>query len=267
MVGCGNMAGAMLDGWIAAGMDPAGITVIRPSGKPVGHGVRVVTAVPDGPPPALVLLGMKPYQIDAVAADLARRLGPDTLLFSILAGVELASHRRRFPGVRAIVRAMPNTPVRLGKGVVALHGGDDDPQARVLADRLMSALGHAEWIADEEQFAIVTGLAGSGPAFLFRFIEALAGAGVALGLDRDQALRLATATAQGAAALAAASDESPARLADRVASPGGSTRAGLDVLDDGDALADLLCRTLEAARRRSLEMAAEARGPEQTGGN
>lgn len=261
MIGCGNMAGAMLEGWLAAGLDPGRVTVIRPSGRPVAPGVRVVAGLPEGPPPALALLGMKPHQLDAVAAGLAPRLGPATILFSILAGAQQQSHRDRFPDVRAVIRAMPNLPVRLNKGVVALHSDSEDAEARDLADHLMGALGHVEWIEDEDLFNVVTALAGSGPAFLFRFMDALAGAAGTLGLPPAQALRLATATVEGSAALAAASGEPPSRLADRVASPGGSTRAGLDVLDADGALSTLLRHTLEASRRRSLEMAEAARPP------
>jgi pyrroline-5-carboxylate reductase len=256
LVGCGNMAGAMLEGWIAAGADPAQVTVIRPSGREVGRGVRVLTRYPDGPPPALVLLGMKPHQLDAVAPELAPRLDPDTLLVSILAGVELASHRARFPAAGVIVRAMPNTPVRLRKGVVNLFGERRDDRIT----RLMAALGRAEWLDEERLFQLAGVVTGAGPAFLFRFIEALAAAGEGAGLAPDQALRLARAMAEGAGALAAASPESPRELARRVASPGGTTEAGLKVLDAEPGLADLLRRTVEASLRRSDEMAAAARG-------
>src|SRR3954469_1509202 len=120
LIGCGNMAGAMLKGWLDAGADPSEITVIRPSGRPVGEGVRVLTALPEDEIPALVLLGVKPQKLDEVAPTLAPALEAETILVSILAGVELASLRARFAAPRAIVRAMPNLPVRLGKGVTAL---------------------------------------------------------------------------------------------------------------------------------------------------
>jgi pyrroline-5-carboxylate reductase len=123
----------------------------------------------------------------------------------------------------------------------------------------MAPLGLVEWIADERLFDTVTALAGSGPAFLYRFVDALAQAGAATGLSPEQAARLALATVEGSARLAAVADANPARLADQVASPGGSTRKGLDVLDRDDALVRLLTETLEAARRRNAEMAAAAR--------
>lgn len=259
MIGCGNMAGAMLEGWAAAGLDTGRITVVRPSGAPAGHGVTVAMRCPDGPPPALVMLGMKPYQLDTVAPDLAPHIGPGTLLVSVLAGVEQAALRARFPHAGAIVRAMPNTPVRLRKGAIGLHSDDADEGRRAFVEALMGALGHCEWVGDEALFDVVSALSGSGPAFLFRFIDALGAAGGALGLPEAQARRLALSTVAGAAALAAASDEEPGRLADRVASPGGSTRKGLDVLDEDGRLRVLLVDTLEAARARNREMAEEAR--------
>lgn len=259
LVGCGNMAGAMLEGWLARGLDPARVTVIRPSGREVAPGVRVLTDYPEDEVPALVMLGMKPQMIDEVAPALAPILEAETILISILAGVEQASLKARFASPRTIVRAMPNTPVALNKGVIGLFSDSGDDAAKAAVERLMAALGHAEWFPDEAVYNIVTSLAGSGPAYLFRFIDALAAAGERLGVPAAQARRLAVATVEGAAALAAASEESPEQLADRVASPGGSTRAGLNVLDEEEALNALVRRTLEASLRRSLEMAQAAR--------
>jgi pyrroline-5-carboxylate reductase len=258
-VGCGNMGSAMLEGWIAAGVDPSHVTVVRPSGRPVGHGVRVLTDFPEDEVPALVLLAMKPYQLDLVAPGLAPILDPETMLVSILAGVELASLRARFLAPRTIVRAMPNLPVALGKGVVNLYSDSEDGTARALASGLTATLGHAEWHEDEELFQLAGALTGAGPAFLFRFIDALAQAAEALGLPFDQAGRLALKMVEGAAALAGASEDDPETLARKVASPGGTTEAGLRVLDEDRALTGLVERTLAAARRRGLEMAAEAR--------
>lgn len=261
LVGCGNMAGAMLERWLAADIDRSKITVIRPSGKPVGEGVRVLTAFPEGQVPALVMLGTKPQKIDEYASNLAAILDPQTILISILAGIELCSLRERFPAPTTIIKAMPNTPVKLGKGVTNLFSDSPDEEARNLVERLMRELGAVEWFEDERLFQAAGILSGAGPAFLFRFIDALTQAGEAIGLDRAQAARLASAMVEGAAALAAAEEESPAMLADRVASPGGTTRAGLNVLDAGDALNALVRRTLEAGLARSLEMAEEARRP------
>jgi pyrroline-5-carboxylate reductase len=199
---------------------------------------------------------VKPQMLDAVAPAIARTHAP--LLLSILAGVEEAALAARIEA-GAIVRAMPNLPVAIGKGVTALFTGSADPGARATAAALAAPLGHVEWIGDEAMFDAVTALSGCGPGFVFRFVDALAQAGAALGLPADQAARLALATVEGAAAMAAGADASPAVLADRVASPGGSTREGLNVLDREDALNALLAETLSAARDRNAELAAAAR--------
>jgi len=206
----------------------------------------------------MVMLAMKPQQLDEVAARYAARLAGVPVLVSILAGVGEAPLARRF-AAGAVVRAMPNLPVGIGHGVVALHSlSADRPTCEAVA-ALMAPLGLVEWIAHPALFDLVTALAGSGPGFLYRFIDSLAAAAAELGLPGDQAARLALATVEGSAMLAAAATVSPAALADRVASPGGSTRKGLDVLDQGDALKNLLRDTLAAATRRNAEMAAAAR--------
>jgi len=259
LIGCGNMAGAMLRGWLDAGMDPAQVTVIRPSGAQVAEGVRVATHPPLDECPALTMLGVKPQKLDEVAPGLAPVLEGSELLISVLAGVEHASLRQRFPGPRTIVRAMPNTPTALRKGATSLYAKDGAGEDRALAERLMAGLGRVEWIEDESLFDVVAALTASGPAFVFRFIDALAAGAAELGLPEDQARRLALATVEGAAALAADSNESPHQLAERVASPGGMTRKGLEVLDADQSLARLVHATLEAAVRRSREMGEEAR--------
>ncbi len=256
LAGCGNMAGAMLARWLEQGVDPAHVSVIRPSGRPVEADVRVTTAWPEDEVPAIVLLGMKPWQLDVVAETLAPILDEETILISILAGVELASLRARFPAPRNLIRAMPNLPVRIGKGVTGLHG-EGDLETRALVTGLMAVLGHAEWFEDERAFNLVTALSGSGPAFTYRFIDALAKAGVTLGLPEAQALAFARAAVEGAAALAGTGSASLAERAREVTSPNGTTEAGLLVLDAE--LDGLIARTLEAARRRSLELAADAR--------
>jgi pyrroline-5-carboxylate reductase len=251
------MAGQMLTRWLDCGLDPAQVTVVRPSGRAVAPGVAVMTnypaSLPDG---TTVLLGMKPYQIGDVASLLAPLCRPDTRIVSILAGTTLAELRHRFPAARAIVRAMPNLPVGLGAGVTALYtDGATTAQARAAIDALIAPLGLAEWIADEALFNSVTALSGCGPAFLFRFVDALARAGEAIGIPADQAARMAMATVRGSAEMAVRASDSPATLADRVASPGGMTREGLNVLDAGDRLLTLLTDTLTAARDRGEAMA------------
>lgn len=258
LIGCGNMAGAMLRRWLETGLPASSVTVVRPSGLQPAPGVRTLRDIPAGEaPPRVLLLGVKPQKLGEVADAVAAAVGPETLLVSILAGTEMETLRRAFPKAGGIVRAIPNTPVAIGRGVVALHGEAGDRLEEIGA--LMDPLGLVEWIADEGSFGVVSALGGSGPAFLFRFIAAMADGAAALGLPADQALRLAVATVDGAAGLAADSAEGPAMLAERVASPGGMTRKGLEVLDEGGALSSLVARTLAAAEQRMREMAAESR--------
>lgn len=258
LFGYGAMASAMLEGWLASGLKPQQFTVYNPRPKPVPSGVSFTQAIPPGGFDA-VILGVKPQKLAEVAGEVAPLLGPDTVLISILAGVELASLARLFPRAGGIVRLMPNLAVALRQSPNALVAAGLDEGARASVSDLAARLGTAEWLPDEAQFDLVTALAGSGPGFVYRFIDALASGAAALGLDPAQAERLAVQMVAGAGALAAASDYSPAELARRVASPGGMTQKGLDVLDDGAALQALLTRCLAATRDRGSEMAAAAR--------
>ena len=259
LIGAGNMGGAMVRGWLSSAGWDRPVTVIDPFVPSVPEGVTLLRAIPAGSAqPDILVLAVKPQQLGDVRAIFADKAGAPRLLLSILAGVETATLRDAF-SADATVRAMPNLPVSIGEGVTALYSSDAEAAARAEAAALVAPLGLVEWIGDEALFDAVTALSGCGPGFLFRFIEAMAQAGEALGLPADQALRLATATVKGSGLLAAQSDESPAVLADRVASPGGSTREGLNVLDDGDALKLLLRATLAAAAKRNAELAAAAR--------
>jgi pyrroline-5-carboxylate reductase len=257
--GCGNMGGAMLAGWLAGGLDPAAFTVVDPYLGTAPAGVRLLSVAPGGEPVAdIVVLGFKPQQLPDAAPAIVPLIGARTVVLSVLAGADLATLRVAFPVAGAVVRVMPNLAAALGKSPIALFGDATGP-ARTTVEALMVPLGQAEWLDDEAAMDLVTALAGSGPAFVYRFIDALAAGAAALGLPRDQADRLALAMVEGAALLAAASPDSPAMLAQRVASPGGTTRAGLDVLDAQDRLVHLIEDTLRAARDRSVAMAAEAR--------
>ena len=259
LVGCGNMAGAMLRGWLAGGPPAERFTVADPAARDVPPGVRALAAIPAEGAFDAILLGIKPQRLDEVAPKVAPLTGPDTLLVSILAGVELEVLARHFPRARGLLRVMLNLAAALGKSPLALAGHGLDAPTRAAAEALLAPLGTPEWI-DERAFDLVTALAGSGPAFVYRFIDALAGAAAELGLPHEQAARLALATVEGAAALAAGADVDPAELGRRVASPGGVTQAGLDVLDRDARIQELLRDTLRAARDRSAAMAAAARG-------
>lgn len=252
LVGCGHMGGALLDRWLACGLDPDAVTVIDPSPRSAPAGIRVVGTPQDaGEPPNVVLLAIKPQLLADVAAGLSSFLAHQPLVISILAGAETATIRRLMSS--RVVRAMPNMPVRIGQGVTVLFG-EPGPDRNVAA-ALMAAVGQVHWIDDEQLFDAVTGVSGSGPAYLFNFIEALAAAGAAAGLPAELARQLALDTVTGAAALAASGDAPPAELRRQVTSPHGTTAAGLAALDGEGALTRLLSDTVAAAARRSRELA------------
>ncbi|ANU08535.1 Pyrroline-5-carboxylate reductase [Paraurantiacibacter namhicola] len=257
LVGCGNMAGAMLDGWIAAGVPAQAFTVVNRSRRDLPDRVTYLPAIPESGGFDAIQIGVKPHMLDDVAAQVARLQGGAVIL-SILAGTQLDVLEARFAEARAVVRVMPNLAVSIGKSPIALAAGDIPEAERERVKAFMDHLGTPEWV-DESEYDLVTALAGSGPAFVYRFIAALADAGEELGLPREQAQRLSIAMVEGAGALAASSPHDPAELARRVASPGGVTQAGLDVLDKDGRIRRMLVDTLRAARDRSLEMAEEAR--------
>lgn len=259
-IGCGHMAGALIEGWHKAGVDLSEAVAIRPSGCQVA-GVRTLTVVPDEPPPPRCVLGFKPQMLGALAPGLAPKLSPETVLVSMLAGVEAESLRIRFPGVRSVVRIMPNLPAAERRGVTALFSHDADPELRQRMQGLFGLLGVAIWTDSEAELAAIGSLAGAGPAYVARFIAALAKAGVARGLNADVAARIALETVLGTALMAEGRGESMVEVARRVASPNGTTEAGLAVLDHGNALDSLVGDTIAAAARRGAELAEEARKP------
>ncbi len=261
IVGCGNMGGAILGRWLEAGLDPTRVTVIDPHAQNLPAGItRCDSAPTDVPPPELLLLAIKPQMLGDLAPGIAVGLSPNTLLLSILAATPLTLLREHFASVEAVVRIMPNMAVSVGKApVLAVDDPALEVATRAQVEALLAPLGGHFWLA-EEQMALGTALAGSGPAFLFRFIDALGGAAHDLGLPADQAAALALQMVEGAAQLAAASEVAPGTLADRVASPGGVTREGLNVIDEGQRLRHLLRDVLRAARDRDAAMIAEFHG-------
>ncbi|GAA4773107.1 pyrroline-5-carboxylate reductase [Novosphingobium ginsenosidimutans] len=262
MVGCGNMGGAMLRGWLAAGADPARFTVVDPYLAGAPDGVGLLRELPPSHFDA-VLLGVKPQGFAEVAAGLAPQVGPETLVLSILAGIELASLSAALPDAAGWVRIMPNLAAALGKSPMALAELGLDQAVRNEVNELLAPLGTPEWIT-EAQFDLATALVGSGPAFVYRFIDALAAGGAELGFSTAQAQRLALAMVEGAAELARESPHSPAELARMVASPGGTTEAGLKVLDADQALEKLVVATLRAARDRGAALAAFSAAPKES---
>ena len=264
LFGCGNMAGAMLTGWLAGGISPTKFTVIDPIATELPKGIQ---HFPDtasaGKHYGCLLLGVKPQLFGEVAGDVQSLLAPGGMLLSIMAGTGLARLQDAFPDAQ-IVRVMPNLAASLGLSPLGLWGGEMDKNAKASLTSILAPLGVTEWLDSEDQMDAVTALAGSGPAFVYRFIDALAAGGVATGLSEGQAQRMALQMVLGAAQLAAQSEYTPSELASRVTSPGGTTAAGLDKLDENGAFGALLKNTLRAARDRGAELAQKAKGDFET---
>ncbi|WOF44127.1 pyrroline-5-carboxylate reductase [Sphingopyxis indica] len=261
LVGCGNMAGAMLDRWLGAGLDPARVAIVDPAASPRA-GVAQYASLAEwqaaGGTADWIMLGMKPQQLGEVAEELAPMVTGEVTLLSILAGVSLADLAARFPDARAQVRILPNLAARIGAGVSAVASLGAPDRAMIAA--LLDALGEVVALDDDMTMDLVTAFTGSGPAFVFRLIESYAAAGERLGLSSEEALKLANATFGGATALLSESGEKPGTLIAQVASKGGTTQAGLDVLDEDGQLVALMTNVLRAARDRGRELADLARG-------
>ena len=253
LVGCGRMGGAMLRGWLARGLKPGAVTVIDPRLAPEWQdkGLRVNAALPDSP--AVLVLAVKP-QMMADALGGVPKLS-DTLVLSVAAGTPIATFEAAFPGA-PIVRVMPNTPAAIGQGISAIIGNAHATPAHLdLTQTLMAAVGRVVRLDHEDQIDAVTGLSGSGPAYVFHLIETMAKAGEAQGLPAALSLELARMTVAGAGALAIDADEDPAVLRQNVTSPGGTTAAGLAVLMDPETgLPPLMARTVAAATERGREL-------------
>jgi len=264
-VGCGNMGSAIVEGWRTAGIDLTNLTIIDPWINPI-EGVRTVAELAEaGAPPRLVVLAVKPQTLDEVAAQLRPWLTSRAAIVSILAGTRAASLRERFPAAGTIVRAMPNLPAAVRRGVIGLYSNDIDSALQTQLGDLFAALGYAMWMADEAKLAALGAVSGAGPAYAARFIAALAKAGEELGLSSETAAIIARETVLGTAWMSATTGESSEGVARRVASPHGTTEAGLKILDKDGALDDLVARTIDAAARRGEELAAAADVPSLAG--
>ena len=264
LVGCGKMGGALLAGWIDRGVAPGQITVIEPGREPRDAvGTRFgITAVADAGDldeslaPGVILFAVKPQTMDSVVPRFRPFAGPDAVFLSIAAGKTIGYFARHLGADAAIVRAMPNTPAAVARGITVLCANP-----AVTADQrdgcqaLLAAVGETIWIDDEALMDAVTAVSGGGPAYVFLLIECLAEAGVDAGLADDLAMRLARATVCGAGTLAAASPETAATLRRNVTSPGGTTQEALEVLMGEGGLKPLLSRAVAAATTRSRELA------------
>jgi pyrroline-5-carboxylate reductase len=261
LVGAGKMGGAMLDGWLGLGLDPAKVTVIEPQPAPAiaalaGRGARVITAPGAVPDAAAVVVAVKPQSAAEVMPGLSVLIGPATVVISIMAGKTLAGLEHDLPPGTAVVRAMPNLPASIGRGItVAAANAHVTSRQRDLAHRLLAATGAAEWVGEEALLDAVTAVSGSGPAYVFLLAEALARAGVLAGLPADLAARLARATVAGSGELLRGSALDAATLRQNVTSPSGTTAAALDILRASDGLPQLMERAVAAATRRAHELA------------
>ena len=255
VIGCGNMGGALLRRWVGAGTAER-VVVIDPALPELPTGVGRVAAIADAPEPApdVVVVAVKPQIAAAALAGLGERLLPTTIVVSIMAGTQ-SGDIGEWTGATRVARAMPNTPSAIGKGMIALHANGIDDAGRAAVAGLFADAGEVLWLDAETQFDAVTAVSGSGPAYLYRFIEALTAGAEAAGLPAELAERLARGTVIGAAALADADPRSAAELRQAVTSPGGTTEAGLGALDADPGLPQLLRNAVRAATARSRELA------------
>lgn len=263
LAGAGKMGAALLAGWIARGLRPSDIVVQDPNPSKDAadlarqHGVSILPHLDDLPrPPSVIVVAVKPQAMDAVFPPLAKHAGPATVVMSIAAGKSLSSFERHLPPQAAVVRAMPNTPAAIGRGITGAVGN-----ARVSADQkrlcqeLLGAVGDVVWLDDEALIDAVTAVSGSGPAYVFLLTETLARAGEAAGLDPATSMQLARATVSGAGELLRRSESDPSTLRQNVTSPGGTTAAALSVLmREKDGLQDLMTAAVLAAQKRGREL-------------
>jgi len=260
LVGAGKMGGAMLSGWMAEGIDPAAIVVSDPGLSEEmdallkTHGIRHVTSVPADLRAAIVLVAVKPQLMDQVLPGLTSAVEADTLILSVAAGTPVAKFLDCFGDV-PVCRCMPNTPAMVKRGITAVYptGSVTEAQKQDVA-ALLSAVGKVVWLDKEDQIDLVTGVSGSGPAYVFFMAEALSEAGRAAGLPEDLAHELAVATVCGAGELMHQSQEYPAILRQNVTSPNGTTAAALEVLMHADGLQPVLTEAVAAAVRRAREL-------------
>ncbi|SPH24953.1 Pyrroline-5-carboxylate reductase [Defluviimonas aquaemixtae] len=256
LLGCGKMGSAMLSGWLDGGLPAQSVWVIDPypSDWLKGRGVHLNEKMPSDP--AIVLIAVKPQMMAEALPQISEYGGGRTLFVSVAAGTTIDSYERILGKAAPVVRAMPNTPAAIGRGITAITGNArTDERHMALAEALLSAVGQVVRLEGEHQMDAVTAVSGSGPAYVFHLIEALAAAGEAEGLPADLALRLSRATVAGAGALAEAAEEDPGQLRVNVTSPGGTTAAALDILmDERRGFPALLKDAVHAAAERGREL-------------
>jgi len=275
LLGCGKMGSAMLEGWLADTNLDANFTIIEPHQTHLGwlQGQKTVrlyadcsAAIADGATVStMIVLAVKPQMMDDAIANLGVMKHADCAYLSIAAGISTGWLKQRLGDAAIVIRAMPNTPAAIGKGITALYADAPNQasnqapnqapnQARNLASQLLAAVGQVVHVQDEALMDGVTALSGSGPAYVFLLVEAMTEAGIKAGLPDDLAAELAKATVCGAGALVAAVDTAPAILRENVTSKGGTTAAALAVLMADDGLTSLMTKAVAAAKARSIEL-------------
>lgn len=262
LVGAGKMGGALLESWLARGLPAALVSVLDPTPAPEVAKLLATKRIARDPQPQLipnhaaVVLAVKPQVASSIMSHVARFVGRDTVVVSIMAGKTLTFLSKHLPKNAAIVRAMPNTPAAIGRGItVAVPNARVKSGARDLADALLAATGPVEWIKNEKWMDAVTAVSGSGPAYVFLLAESLARAGVAAGLPKPLAMKLARETVSGSGELLHRSDLDPAKLRENVTSPGGTTAAALKILMARSGLDGLMKKAVAAATKRSRQLA------------
>lgn len=257
LAGAGKMGGAMLTGWLAGGLDANRVVVVEPFPS---DDIKALTAkgVRLNPPDAgavdTLVVAVKPQMFREAGPALKQLVGPSTLVVSIMAGTTIAALEEVCGGM--VVRAMPNTPAAIGRGItVAVAANNVSAAQRATADALLRATGSVEWVDDESLMDAVTAVSGSGPAYVFLLAEELARAGVEAGLPADLATKLARETVAGSGELLHRSEQDSTTLRQNVTSPGGTTAAALEVLMGQDGMQPLMIRAIAAATKRSKELA------------
>lgn len=257
LLGCGKMGTAMLEGWLDGGLPPGSVWINdpNPSEWVQEQGINLNADLPDDP--AIVLVAVKPQIMRDALPSLAQLGNGTTLFLSVAAGITIATFEEMLGPDTPVIRSIPNTPAAVKQGITAIIGNARVTETQMQdAETLLSAIGHTVRLETEDQMDAVTGLSGSGPAYVFHMIECMAHAGEAQGLAPDLAMTLARATVAGAGALAMQSDDTPSQLRVNVTSPNGTTQAGLDVLMNEDTgLPQLMADTIDAAAKRSKDLA------------
>ncbi len=265
LVGCGKMGSAMLAGWLDQGLDAEAVHIVDPYQDSIKENFptiekkqlhKDISEVPKRLKPSIVILAVKPQMMSEALSSLNELKIADAVILSIAAGKNITYFEDFFGKKQAIIRAMPNTPAAIGKGVtVCIANGPVNDDQKKISSALLKTVSSVEWVSDENLMDTVTALSGSGPAYVFYLAEVMAAAGESLGLSPELSRKLADQTVSGAGALLEASNETAAKLRENVTSPGGTTAAALDVLMSDQGIAKVIRRAMQEARNRSKELA------------